>query len=1516
MMLKRVFTFCLLALTLTAFGQVPHSIKFISSPMGNTSPESPLACLDQFAGTAVQSFLAGAQSNDITYLCLGDSIFVDHLGDMDLTGDPQGATEPGVGYGFYSCPPTASGPSLSSILTDGCIITNPMPVNGIWVATGADPTGDMVFSNNGFLQSTFNGGNPIEIYFSPITIDAFAAIGYEQIGGAGAPGPCTNANVSAAFPVVYLNAVQSTAVTTAGLGGTFTPSGGLPQFDGSNYTITITKVGGGGTGSIVNGPITSNEMAAFTVPSAGTYNISIEDGKSCGRTLTAVFSAPPPSGFTFTFSNETVPPGTTACVDVSVSDFNNITFGFGSFTFDPTVLQFVGVNNITLPGLSNTDFSETNAGEITLLGWFPADQVNGVSVLNGTVIFQLCFDAIGADGASSSVNTSAGTDQYFDNTGNQVPLSGVAGTVNISSAIYEMTLAAQDISCGETPPLSDGSITVGIAGSAAPYDYAWQLLPAGASGAGTILANGGFDNITGLAAGTYGVTVTSALGEVTSSTVVIASNPPIFLSLNSTDPTCSTLCDGGVAINSLGGGVVPFTFLWNDGSTGASLTGQCVGTYTLTVTDSKGCTRAATTSIGINPISIVGFSATPASCPGVNDGFIIVSAVIGGTSSGNYLFNWSNGNFDFGTGSLVPDLGAGDYCVTVTDDNGCENTQCFTVGSVRTLGINENILDVGCFGASTGSISLVGVTVGSAPALPYTFTWAPAGITVANTPTGSQASGLSAGTYSVTMTDLTGCQIDSFYTVAEPAGMTINLVTLNDESCEFGNDGNITVSVTGGNIAPGSDYGYSWTGGLNGATINGLVAGTYTVTVSDDNGCTTTSAFVVDPPLPPSVTNISVTNLDCAQDNDGIINVFASPGLSAIASYTWATPTGPFGQTGATITGLTAGMYFVTVTAVDGCFVIDTAEVLAPALLQLQDTTLTLETCPGFGNGQIIVFMQGGTTPYSYAWSGGPTQGAPVFSSLAAGNYTFSVTDANLCPSFVITVNLPSPSAIAVNFLNVVAVSCSNGAGSCDGQALAQASGGTATTGLYNFVWESNTSATGSSSNAANLCQGETYVIVNDGICGDTFFLDMPAPAPISASIVSAQTSCFGLCDGSVSVVTTGGTPQYTYLWNTNLPGAIQSNLCADDYTVTITDANGCDYVVSTSVGQPDSLIAVINPNATFDVSCNGLSDGRVTVAWGGGNANLGPATYTWTGNVSTTESAVNLPSGIYVVTVTDILGCSDTAVYLLNQPPPIIAIIPIPDLPLCNGFQTTITVDTVFGGNDGPYRFRVDFGPDYEPDQPAPVYAGDHLITVVDYGNGLECTLDTVIFVDQPPVITVDLGPDVEIELGQTIQLDPEITSALPLNFDSIFWSPLDYMTPDNDPRTPFVGPYEPTTYTLTVYDINGCAGTDDIHIDVDRNRNVFIPNVFTPNGDESNDRFQIFTGLGVTQINYARVFDRWGELVYQETAVIAPGTSAGWDGFFRGKALDPAVFVYIIEVEFLDGVKLLYRGDVTLVK
>jgi len=229
-------------------------------------------------------------------------------------------------------------------------------------------------------------------------------------------------------------------------------------------------------------------------------------------------------------------------------------------------------------------------------------------------------------------------------------------------------------------------------------------------------------------------------------------------------------------------------------------------------------------------------------------------------------------------------------------------------------------------------------------------------------------------------------------------------------------------------------------------------------------------------------------------------------------------------------------------------------------------------------------------------------------------------------------------------------------------------------------------------------------------------------------------------------------------------------------------------------------------------------------------------------------------------------------------------------------------------------YQYFVDNGINRFPGEPSPVFAGTHTITVVDVVNG--CSRDSTIEIMQPGKLEVILPNTVEIKLGDSLtRLDPQIISDLPI--DSFLWSPGFQLSATNI-KNPTVNAVESQQYTLSIVDINGSKAPGQVFVDVNKNRNVYIPNVFSPNDDGVNDLFQLFTGLGVVNINFMKIYDRWGDLVFEATN-LAPspdGTSPGWNGKFKGDKMKPAVFLYLVEVEFLDGNVLLYKGDVTLLR
>ncbi len=852
-------------------------------------------------------------------------------------------------------------------------------------------------------------------------------------------------------------------------------------------------------------------------------------------------------------------------------------------------------------------------------------------------------------------------------------------------------------------------------------------------------------------------------------------------------------------------------------------------------------------------------------------------------------------------------LPPGTYDITVTDANGTMQSVQVTIANAPQLLVFINGTPPTCADGMDGTMEITSLPLGGVA--PYDIVWSNMETDV------TTITNLPQGVYSVTVTDANGCS-QFAQNGLQTAPIVVDTVTLNHVTCNGpGNDGAITVSASGGTIAPGNDYDYDWDNGMVGPNITGLTPGQYCVSVTDDNMCVEVHCITINAPMPPMIVNWDSISVSCPSDMNGSLTVNAIAGNAVIDSYTWD-PAQPGADE--TISNLGPGTYYVSITAVDGCVTVDSATLFAPTPLVFDSSQVQIPNCPGDNNGSVTAFVSGGTAPYTYNWSTGTTSNFSLLPGLVGDStYTVTITDSGVCGDTVIMdIFLPNPPSIQVQFIDLVAVTCDNGV-PCDGQATAIASGGTAGTGLYNFNWPSGESFMDvAQSSAMQLCQGTLTLEVNDGLCSTTVDTVIGAPDPLTVDIdntFSVPTSCFNDTDGGATVQGDGGTPGYTYQWaDPPVNGPTIMDVAAGNYDVVITDANGCTFDFTIEVGEPDSLIATIS--SQMDATCAGSEDGFLEVTWTGGNPG-GNTTYSWTSNVSTSSTANNLPVGTYSVTVTDENGCNDIATGQVAEPPAIVFELDSIADPLCFGFQTFITIDTAFGGEGGfnpPYQFAVNNGPAQPIFGAIPVLAGTQLVTVFDASG---CTSEQEIIINQPPPVTVDLGPDVEIELGDSLALVPIIGSALPI--DSILWAPDVALTClDIDCSEVSVMPLEAQLYSINVVDVNGCSGSDEILVDVDKNRNVYIPNIFTPDGDGFNDIFTVFTGTGVEVIRSMRVFDRWGEQVFEAMDIIPAGdfSTIGWDGRFNGKIMNPGVFVYLIEVEFTDGVLLLYRGDVTI--
>jgi PKD repeat protein len=676
-------------------------------------------------------------------------------------------------------------------------------------------------------------------------------------------------------------------------------------------------------------------------------------------------------------------------------------------------------------------------------------------------------------------------------------------------------------------------------------------------------------NISYATAGTFDVTLTVAntfgTNTFTCSNCVTVSADPV-VTLTGINPGCNSQATGSITSSVSGTG--PYTYSWSNGATTANLTNIAAGNYSVTATSSQGCAGTASTTLS-NPVAMV-ISATTqnATCSGSSNGSIALS-VTGGT--GNKTYVWNNGS----SGANLNNVGAGTYSVTVTDAAGCTAIGSYSITAPSAITISGSATPVSCFGGNNGSIA-VSASGGTGN---KTFTWN-------NGATGANLYNLAAGSYSVTATDANGCSSLASFTVSGPSALTVNLLDF-DIAC---NDpsGSASVSPNGG-VSP---YAVSWSNGTTGNTISNLNAGSYSVTVTDNNGCSANASFQITQSASLSVF-LSSANITCNGAGDGQITASVSGG-DMNYSYSWSN-----GSTTSSVDNLSAGSYSLTVTDGAGCSGTASSVIIEPSTL-----TVTIDasdiTCNGQNNGSALALVQGGIAPYQYNWNNGGSD--ELAEELGAGNISVVVTDANGCEVQAQN-TIEQPSILVANVIITGTETCAGN----DGSAEVMIDGGIP---AYSILWSN-----GSNSNQLiNVAAGIYQVAVTDAngcTIQATAEIGYECEAIIPATQLTQQfcnTSDFGMT-GTMACEPVEGAEQYMWRVSTTT-GTILIDEFTTDVYFAVSSVPGLQYNSTYVIG----IKAKVNGNwgpfgdycsvttENIDLPVTGIFEsdcGSVITSWG-----------------------------------------------------------------------------------------------------------------------------------------------------------------------------------------------------------------------------------------------------------------------------------------------------------------------------
>jgi large repetitive protein len=1312
---------------------------------------------------------------------------------------------------------TAGGPT--TFCSGGSVTLTSSAASGNTWSTGAG-TQSITVTNSGSYSVSVTDANGCTGSSSPVMVTVNTT-----------PSPA----VTAGGPTTFCSGGSVTLTSNIANGNTWSNSAttqSISVTSSGSYSVTVTDANGcTGTSAAVNVTVNNSPSPTITAGGPTTFcsggNVVLTSSTATGNTWS--------TGAT----TQSITVTTGGTYSVSVTDANGCTGTSNSIT--------VNVNPNSIPSITAGGPTTFCSGSNVVLTssinnnnvWSTGATTQSITVTtSGTYTVT---DNSGCGGTSSPVTVTvnptpsptitAGGPTTFCSGGNVVLTSSSASgntwstgatTQNITvttSGTYSVSVTNANGCTGTsnsiTVTVNPNSIPTITAGGPTTFCSGNNVvLTSSISNNNTWSTGATTQSITVTASGTYTVTDNSGCGGTSSPVTVTVNNNPAP-SVTAGGPT--TFCQGGSVVltsSSASGNT------WSNSATTPSITVNSSGTYSVSVTDANGCSGTSapvTVTVNNNPSPMITAGGPTTFCQG-GSVTLTSSAVAGNT--------WSNG----ATTQSITVTGSGNYTVTVTDGNGCTGTSPGTAVTV-----NSNPAPVVTASGPTTFCQGGNVTLTSSAA---------SGNTWSNSSTAQNITVSSAGNYSVTVTDGNGCTGTS-----APVAVTVN-----NNPAPVATASGSTTFCQGDSVVLSSSYaaGNTWSNSGTSQNITVTTGGTYSVTVTDGNGCSGTSNSITVNVNPNSIPNITAggPTTFCSGSNVVLTS-------SINNNNVWST-----GATTQSITVTTSGTY--TVTDNSGC-----GGTSSPVTVTVNPTPQPVITSNGpvsFCQGDSVVLSSNYTS--GNAWSN--SSAGQNITVTTSGTYSVTVTDPSGCAG---TSNAVT---VTVNPNSVPNVTAGGPTTFCSGGSVILTSSNSS----------NNTWSTGATTQSITVTTSGTYTVTDNSMCGGT---SSPVSVTVNQSpqpVITASgpaTFCQG---GSVTLSSSSAAGNS---WSTGSPSASINVTVSGLYTVTVTDANGC-------TGTSPAMQVTVNPNpvitmASFPPACFGdLPFALSGAAPAGGN-------YSGTGVAANTFDPALAGIGTHVITYTytDANGCSGTSSANITVNGQQDAAITAAG-PLC---ESDMPVDLSAASSGGSWSGAGITNTLTGEFSPSVAGAGTHQVIYSIPGScGDTDTLSIIVYAAP----SANAGPDQTIEWGASTNLNAS-------GGTSYSWTPSGGLSCTNCPD-PTAAPGETTTYYVTVTNANGCTSLDSVTVYIEMpDGELFVPNLFSPNGDGLNDQLFVF-GNNIEYVTFT-VYNRWGQKVFETNNI-----ELGWDGTFNGKKLDPAVFVYYVRATYTAGREVTKSGNVTLVR